>query len=151
MIVKLYKDQIMQQLRSISHDEVAMIEDADARYRVEAGSEKEQEINRCIDEAYDRLLGRCRRWLKSEYKTIVDNRLNLPASFNIELQLSERRAVGNAEALAGLMNAFMVEYALSKFYNIVHHPDMSNKHGLLALDAGKNLDEALYTKNPPLL
>ena len=149
MVIVLYAEEIIKRLRSISHREVATIEDPDVRYRVEAGSEKMDEIHHCIMDAYSRLSARCSRWLVASYKHNVDNYISLPESFSFEFDLSERRSINNSDALLTEMHNFTVEYALSKFYSDVNQSELSNKHSLLALDAGNNIDRILYTKQPP--
>lgn len=149
MVITLYTKEIMDHLRSISHREVAAIDDPDARYRVEAGTEKTYEINRCVSEAISRLSTRCRRWLKSEYQHTAGDTITIPTQFDFNLVLSERRSSNNAEPLQSEMHTFAVEYALSKFYSIVNQGELSNKHSLLAIDAGNTIDQILYTKQPP--
>ena len=75
--------------------------------------------------------------------------MDVPTQFAFEFVLSERRSINNTEPLLNEMHTFMVEYALSKFYSIVNQGELSNKHSLLALDAGNNIDQILYTKQPP--
>jgi len=149
MVITLYAEEIVNNLRSVSHREVAAIEDPDARYRAEAGSEKLEEIYRCIQEAFARLSARCSRWLQATYQHQRDNTMEIPTQFIFEFVLSERRAINNTEGLLNEMHNFMVEYALSKFYSNVNQGELSNKHSLLALDAGNNIDQILYTKKPP--
>lgn len=149
MVITIYTEEVMNHLRAVSHREVAEIADVEARYRAEAGSEKLEEIYRCIEEAYSRLSSRLSRWLKATYYTRKDNLLDVPASYEFEFDISERRAINKTDALANAMDVFMVEYALSKFYSNVSQGDLSNKHSLLAIDAGNQLDELLYTKQPP--
>ena len=149
MVITIYTEEVMTRLRTISHREVAEIPDAEARYRAEAGSEKLEEIYHCIAEARARLEARCARWLKATYHTEKDNLLSIPASYEFEFDISERRAVNKTTPLTDAMNVFIVEYALSKFYSNVSQSELSNKHGLLAVDAGNQIDELLYTKLPP--
>ena len=151
MVIELYTIEILSRIRATSHREVAAIPDADARYLAEAGTEKAEELNRCVTDAASRLYGRCSRFLSQSYETRKDNFSLLPDSYVYDFILSERRAVGKAEPLAEAMNTFMVEYALSKFYSIVNQGDLSNKHSLLAIDAGNQIDQLLYTKQPPIV
>lgn len=152
MVITLHTQEILDNLRSISHREVSVIEDADARYRAEAGTEKMYEIERCVSEAASRLAGRTAvaRFLKADFhKWRKDNEHKFPSEYVFEFILSERRAVGTAVPLEEAMNTFMVEYALTKFYSIVSLADLSNKHSLLAIEAGNEIDSILYTKKPP--
>lgn len=149
MVIVLYTEEIVKQLRTISHREVAAIEDPEARYRAEAGSEKLPEIYRCVWEAFARLSARCSRWLKATYEHKRDNVYDVPSEFGFEFVLSERRSINSTEPLLNDMHNFMVEYALSKFYSMVNQGELSNKHSLLAIDAGNNIDQTLYIKQPP--
>ena len=92
---------------------------------------------------------KCRRFLRNTNAQGANNTGTLPQTYTFDFILSERRNLGNAEPLAEVMNTFMVEYALAKFYSVVSQGDLSNKHSLLAIDAGKELDVILYTKLPP--
>ncbi|MBR5660599.1 MAG: hypothetical protein IKW99_03520 [Bacteroidales bacterium] len=49
------------------------------------------------------------------------------------------------------MSSLVVHYALSRFYSNVSQPDLSNKHSLMAIDAGNEIDNLLYSKLPPIL
>ena len=148
MVITLYSNEIKNSLLLTSHREVSVIEDAEARYRVEAGTEKLEEIYRCIWEAFARLSARCSRWLSAHYESTRDNVMDVPDKFTFDFVLSERRAI-NHDSLIEPMHTFMVEYALSKFYSMVSQGELSNKHSLLALDAGNLIDQILYTKQPP--
>lgn len=150
MVIELHKQEILNDLRSKSHYEVSQIDDAEARYKVEAGTEKMDEVNRCISEAASRLNGRCRRFLRDYQPSYVVDAVFSPDSFVIDLAISERRAI-NKESIAEAMHTFVVEYALSKFYVSMSQQELSNKHSLLAVDAGNLIDELLYTKLPPLV
>lgn len=149
MVITLYTEELVELFRSISHREVALIDDPDARYRAEAGTEKMYEIHSCIMDAYSRLTARCSRWLEATYEHRRDNIMDVPSEFKFQFLLSERRSINNGEALVGEMQNFIIEYALSKFYSIVNQGDLSNKHSLLAIDAGNRIDQLLYIKQPP--
>lgn len=150
MVIELKTENIIRGIKVTSHREVAEIADPDARYRAEAGTEKHKEIYRCVVEAIGKLQHRCLRFLSENYKGYRnDNAAELPNEFVFEFDMAERRAMGKTDSLAATMHAFAVEYALSKFYSVVSQPDLSNKHSLLAMEAGKELDLLLYSKNPP--
>jgi len=151
MVITLYTEEIMSQLKGISHHEVAEIPDVEARYRAEAGSEKFPLIYRGISEGVGRLVRRCNRFLKGGYKITNDNAMELPPELLFDFSLSERRAVGKAEPLAEEMSKFIVHYALSQFYSFVSQGELSNKHSLLAMDSGNEIDNLLYSKIPPIL
>lgn len=149
MVIELSSANIITSIKATSHREVAEIADADAKYRAEAGTEKQQEINRCIVEAVGRLQRRCIPFLTESFIGYRNDDLPLPETFKFEFDFSERRAVGKADALSPVMHSFVVELALSKFYSNVSQVELSNKHSLLAVEAGKELSLLLYHKNPP--
>lgn len=151
MVIILHTQEILDKLRSVSHREVSGIEDADARYRAEAGTEKMYEIQHCVSDAAKRLAGRgsVARFLKAEFTEVGDNTIDFPKAYQFEFVLSERRMVNTANQLEEPMNTFVVEYALSKFYSIVNLGELSNKHSLSAIDAANEIDRILYTKKPP--
>lgn len=149
MVITLYFQELVNQMRAISHREVAEILDVEARYRAEAGSEKMDELRRCLDDASQKLSGLCARFLEESYTSEADNMLSVPVAYVFDLSFNERRGINKADALLNAMQNFMLEYALSKFYSIVSQGELSNKHSLLALEAGRALDELMYSKQPP--
>ena len=149
MVITLYRQELLGDLRKKSHEEVSNIVDVEARYRAEAGTEKMDDILRCVEEGVGRRRRRCWRYLRPEYTESTDDVVVSPDEYRIELVLSERRALGKAEPLAKVMHSFVVDYALSKFYSDVAQQELSNKHSLLAEDDGREIDELLYTKVPP--
>ena len=149
MVITLTTAKLIESIKSISHREVAEIPDIDARYRAEAGSEKMEEINRCLTEALGRLTHRCNRFLIESYSSGANDTVSMSASYNFEFNFTERRAANKAEPLAAAMHDFVVEYALSKFYSYVSQGELSNKHAMQAISTGNLLEELLYIKNPP--
>ena len=149
MEITIYTEELVNKIRSTSHREVEGIEDVDVRYRAEAGSEKLEEIYGCLSSALSRLRGRCSRWLMPDYKKAGDNVMPLPSSCVFSFMLSERRAINKTEPLTAVMETFLIEYALSRFYSNVSMSELSNKHSMLALDAGNEIDALLFTKQPP--
>lgn len=149
MVIKLYTQELLKDIRTKSHQEVAGIEDVEARYRAEAGSEKMEDIVRCVGEGIGKLRHRCIRFLREEITEISDNLSALPDEIIVDLSLSERRAIGKSDPLKTAMHSLIVEYSLAKFYSDVNQIDLSNKHSAQALDADRQIDELLYSKVPP--
>lgn len=149
MVITLTTAEIVKRVKAVSHREVAEIADTEARYRAEAGSEKIGMLNLCMDDAKRRLCSVCRRFLRATRNESAGNIEAIPNNYVFEFTLSERRATNSAEPLAEAMNTFMVEYTLSKFYSNVSQGDLSNKHSLLAVEAGDQIQQILFTKMPP--
>lgn len=152
MLITLSVEEIMRDIKKKSHREVEeKIPDVEARYRAEAGTEKEDEITRCMVEAASTLSLRLHRYLRTWYQDEVDDQLAIPEAFVYDLSLSERRAEGKAQPLADCMHNFIVHLTLARFYSTVSQQELSNIHSVQSLDTQKQLEELLYTKLPPLL
>jgi len=149
MVIELNFKELFDRMRAVSHREVAEIPDAEARYRAEAGTEKTDDLERCLVDASARLASRLMRFLLQRDIDYVDNEHTRPNSFTYELSLSERRSINKAEPLKEACNTFLLEYALSEFYSIVSQGELSNKHSLKALEAGDHINELLFFKLPP--
>ena len=149
MTITLYFNDILAAVKAISHSEVEAISDADARYRAEAGGEKDFLLRDCISSAKSKLKHRCLRFLDNDY-TEAAGAEDVEVTYVFVFDMNAgRRANGKADILAKAMHNFIVEYALSKFYSDVSQPDLSNKHSLAAVEIGNSIDEMLYTKLPP--
>lgn len=152
MLIVLNVSELMRDIKKKSHREVEeKIPDVEARYRAEAGTEKEDEITRCMVEAASALAHRLHRYLRIWYQDEVDDQLAIPEGFVYDLGLSERRAEGKAQPLADYMHNFVVDLTLSRFYSSVSQQDLSNIHSQKALETARLLEEMIYTKKPPLL
>ena len=145
MTITINTNKVIDHLKSISHREVSEIADVNARYRAEAGSEKEDLISDCIRNAGNKILHRCLRFIDNSYVEESNNEFPDLGSFVFEFeQGSGRRFDGKADVLTDAMHTFMVEYALAKFYSTVSQGELSNKHSMLALEAGNAIDDLLY-------
>lgn len=151
MVIELNAALLLARLKSISHREVAEIPDVEARYRAEAGTEKEADLKQCIRDGNAKCLHKAIRFLKRTYTRGIDNTPDWPEAFVYELELSERRLASKGEPLKEAMENFVVEYALSKFYSNVSQMELSNKHSASALGLAKDIEDLLYTKLPPIV
>lgn len=149
MVITLYEQELYNDVRKKSHYEVAEIQDVEARYRAEAGTEKQEEIMRCINEGIAQARHRCLRYLDETIVDRADNTMNIDEEHTFFFPISERRAIGKAEPLSAALHSFVVHYALSKFYSTVSQIELSNKHSLQAVEVGNDIDNLLYTKQPP--
>lgn len=136
-------------LRQMSHLEVQNIQDAEVRYNSRAGSDKSDEVERCLAHGFAQARRRCWRFLNDDDTDTKSTRVSGTNDLTINLNLSERRMLDKIEPLSSAIEKLILEYALSMFYSTVNQPDLSKKHSILALDASNELDELLYTKKPP--
>ncbi len=151
MKIYLDVDELLFDMRNKSHQDTADISDVEARYRVEAGTHKTEELRRCLLEVSSTLTRRVSRYLVDYYRQLADNNLHLPETLVYDFDFSERRMINKAQPLSDAMHAFIVHYALAKYYATVNHTELSNKHSTLTQDASAALDEIIYTKRPPIV
>ncbi|MBP5389725.1 MAG: hypothetical protein J6Y27_05210 [Bacteroidales bacterium] len=149
MVITLYTQELLNDIREKSHLEVAEILDAEARYRAEAGTEKTGEVFRCIEEAIREAEIRCMLYLREQFAQAADNSLDYPDTFNFVFSMSERRSIGKTKPMRTVLHNFVVHYALSRFYQTVSQGALAEKHALVASAEGTAIEDLLYSKLPP--
>ena len=151
MRVVLDVAELLFDIRNKSHEECASITDVEARYRAEAGRHKDEELFRSLVEVNSSLTRLVRRYLKEFITTEADNNAAIPDSFIYEFEISQRRSSNLTQPMADAMHSYLVHYTLAKFYATVSQTDLSNKHSTLTQAAATEVEELLYTKNPPTI
>ncbi len=151
MTITINTEPILLEIRQKSHLEVQDIQDPEARDNARAGLDKMDEIRRCLEDGISQVRRRCLRFLRNEYAHWADDTRAVPESYVFDFSMSERRSLGKAQPLTDAMHDLAVQYALSKFYATVNQKELSNKHSVMALEAGRQIDELLYEKLPPRL
>ena len=149
MTITLYTSSIFDEVRQKSHLNVQDIKDAESRDNARAGVENTVELRRCISDGFTQLSRRCLRFLDDDIAIRYNDESSWPESYVYSFALSERRAINKAEPLTAAMHAFVVQYALSKWYSTVSVSEQSNKYSLEAIESGNQIDAMLYHKQPP--
>ena len=149
MVITLYTEDIVLDIRSISHHEVAEIPDVEARYRAEAGSDKLPLIYKGITRGVADIKASCARFLRPEYAKEGDNTRDIPETYVFDFSGAERRAIGKAAPLANAMSRYIAHRALSSFYSDVSQGELSSRHEDLATRAGEDIINLIYSKVPP--
>ncbi len=149
MVITLYTENLVLDVRSMSHHETAEIPDVEARYRAEAGSDKLPLIYKGIAEGVAGVRSACARFLKPEYREEADNARETPETYVFDFAISERRAINKAAPLTNAMCRYITHRALSSFYNDVLQGELANKHDALAAKAGDEIVNMIYSKVPP--
>jgi len=151
MRVVLIVDELLHDIATVSHLEVAQIADIDLRYRSEAGTDKTDEIIRCIRAAIVNLVALCNRFRLTVSTEEVDNALNIPERFVLDFGTTERRTSGKEQAICDVMHNIVVDNALVKFYSNVQQIDLSNNHALPLQESINIFQQLIFSKNPPLI
>lgn len=149
MKITLYTSAIFDEVRQKSHLNTQDIKDVDVRDTARAGVENTVEIRRCIMDGFSQLSRRCLRFLEDEIDLVYTDEASWPESYIYKFAFAERRAINKAEPLTAAMHAFVVQYALSKWYSTTSQSEQSNKYSLEALESGRQIDKMLFHKQPP--
>lgn len=151
--VTLYRDDIVKDIMTKSHDAVASLGNAEERYNLEAGLHKKKEITRNVIEALGEIEGLLGRYLVAgpdlDDKD-ANNQAELPESFVMELNLAERRSLNKAKPLALAIHNYIVAAALVKFYATVGH-EIGNNFQTVETAALKTISRLIHTKSSPRL
>lgn len=148
MKVTLSIDNIIKDIRTKSHLEVASVTDPSARYRIEAGSEKLAEVRRDVAGAVASLVESCYRFLEMKGTDEVDDSVG-DKDIVLELVAGPRRMAGKEKAVTQKMHEIVVDFAMQKFYVSVSQLDLSKAHQAQATAGVTELEQMLRRKRPP--
>lgn len=132
-----------------SHSEAARIPDADQRYLVELGTEKEAEANQCINDAASEVRAMLRPLLAEGSGASANDGYDTTASIVYTFSVTARKAPGMASALSTAIHAYIVNSALGKYYVSVAQGDLAEAHrSRLALELA-TINNIIYRRKSP--
>lgn len=150
MIVYVSYESLLSEIRQKSHLEVQHIQDPEVRYLAEAGTEKDDELGRCVVVADAQLRALVSRYLTNDPHRVVEAGVDTPKVLPYPFLFSRRRAMNKAEQLPQMMRDYLVNAALAKFYATVAVTDLAASRGNMAAQQAAEIVRVLYTKLPPL-
>lgn len=151
MKIELSKNELLFDMMNKSHSEVSVITDAEARYKVEAGTEKKDELERDLITALSMLNPHISRYLVSDFTEDADNEAALPDTIVFEFSFAERRLDGKMQPLTDAIHAFLVDCTLGLFYASVAHTEFQTKRTQMAAADAQLVEQLIYTKRPPYM
>ena len=151
MRISLMYDELLFDIKTKNRAEVAVYDDPAIRYRAEIGSDKEEEIKRCILSAFATLTNTYMRFMRAGEVVAVDNQSYVPEQLEVEIVGSERRLGGKMPMIADIMHSLLVNMTLSKFYLTCGQSDLSTMRDSLAAADVQTLQKLIYSKQPPRL
>lgn len=149
MTINLNTQELVDDIFAKSHHETALIENVEQRYEVEAGTDRKDDVARCLTEANAILSAMCSRFMTCDYTDTASNLMDIPDVFCYSFKASERRFMNKTQALADVMHSLIVNLTLSKYYNNVSHGDLAQKRDNLAKGDMALLERLLYEKTAP--
>lgn len=151
MRVEIKTSDLIFDIRNKSHLEVASISDAEARYKVEAGTEKREEIKRDIIEAQSLLLPTILRFVETDDNMVAGAEPYLPEYIVYEFKFAPRRFQGKPQVLADAIQSYLSHMALSLFYRSVDQAGFAEKHSQIAVASMQNIERLCFSKNQPFI
>lgn len=152
MTIEIASSSLVSEIKQKSHyDSEYFIKDPEDRYKVEAGTEKADEINSSILSADSQLRSLVTRYLVTTPVDTISVGITPPATLSYALGLSERRDANKCAQLPQLFRDYLASAALSKFYATMHVTDLASKWGNQAAALGAEIVKLLFHKNPPIV
>lgn len=152
MEVKISSDELLFNIKNKSHQELAvLVPDPEQRYPQEAGSEKEEDLKRCIVESFAEAVGIVSRF---EYnicpvQEVTATAPELPEYFVFYIESSERRLVSEEQALADMLLSYMTNRSLSRYYTNAGRNDLAAKDEANAAYDKDQIIKLIYRKRRP--
>lgn len=143
--------ELLYDIQSTSHLEAGAITDAEARYRVEAGTEKEEELKRDILYAASTARQIMSRFLADDFISAGNNTMpqTLPTKIQFNFEVSSRRLDGKIHILTDILHTFLVDAALAEFYATVNEATLTANHMAKVTELTQKIEQIIYTKKPP--
>ena len=150
MTITIIIEELLKDIRERSHLDVQGME-SDMQYRIEAGSDKNEQLKREIVIVSSALTRMLQRYLVDSVSQEADNTLDgrVGSQLEWELEMSDRRASNKAQPLADACHDYLVHYTLARYYKSVNAGELSNTHSLQTADAAREIEGLLYSKTPP--
>lgn len=150
MTITIYYSEILFDLQNKNREEVRGITDPQARYLAEAGSEKIEEVARCIQESVASVSAMLLRFMPAQATGNESDMLSGMDDAILVLEPSERRWPGKAKAIADVTHSLIVNMSLSKYYGTINQNELADKRNKLASSDVAILNKLLYEKLPPV-
>lgn len=154
--IRINSAEVLYDIKSKSHTEVTVaVPDESQRYRIEAGTEKEDEIKRCIEQAFAEASGMLARWLIGEYTddgditTYKNQAVSLPDYLVFYFDWSERRYREKHATLTTLLFSLIVNLAMERFYLSVQAEALAKVRAGQAQSDMSQIQSLVYYKGAP--
>lgn len=150
MKVTLYINELLFDLKNKNALETSGIADTEQRYRAQAGSEKDDELKRDIQNAASQLSVLMMKFLSHKFHSGSDNGALSGDMLVFDFGISGRRAINRIPAIADIMHSIIVNLGLSYFYKSVALPELERGRKKAAAEDMAALQPMLYDKMPPM-
>lgn len=150
--------EILLRVKQMSHDELeAMFPDPEARYHIEASSEKEDTIKECMNNSVSGIVSRFSRFLDTnDYIEDMEygfqkKGTSVPENYVIIFSTTERRMQGKEESLKQALYSLICAKTLGEFYLRNGNTELGSKWNSMAIAGEESFMRLIYRKRPPKL
>lgn len=150
MKISINYSELLFDITNKNRSEVQFLEPA-LRYRAEIGTDKEEEVKRCLLGSLATLTASYSRFFKDYVVVPADNTLLIPEIIEIDLLGSERRLGGKMSAIANGIHSILVNMTLSQYYLSVGQVELSSQRDNITAAEVQVLKKLLYSKTPPVV
>lgn len=156
--ILINSEEVVYDIQSKTHTELAVsVQDEAQRYRIEAGTEKLDEVRRCVQEAYAEAAGALARFLDEEgnrdgdTSTYAKGAVTLPSHLEFNFKWSERRYRYKIESLKVLLFSLLVNLAMARFYTSMQAENLSKIRAAQAQGDLSQVQALVYYKAEPTI
>ena len=149
MDIRISLDRLIKDLRTKSALELANLQDDTARYKMEIGSEKLNEVMRDLESSKATITSMCHRFIESHVADTAEDETSAESEIVFTLIGSPRRFDGKEQALASMIHEVLVDLTLQKYYISVSAGDLSKAHEKQATEGLVELYQMLRRKSAP--
>lgn len=156
--INISSDEVVYDIRSKTHTELAVsVQDESQRYKIEAGTEKLDEIRRCVQEAYAEAAGALARFFEEEgnadgdMSSYANGAVALPSFLSFQFKWSERRYRYKIESLKVLLFSLLVNLAMSRFYLSMQAENLAKVRAGQAQSDLSQVQALVYYKAEPAI
>lgn len=143
-------DNVLKDMRIKSSIEAARIADPDLRYAVEMGTDKDNEVRQCLQEAHASLVGRVRRFLAESPDAAGSDDLLRGESYEYKFDITSRRSSNIGVPLADGIHSYLVSRTMQKYYLSTGQTEQAAARGAEAERSAAEVERILTTKLTPL-
>ena len=154
--VRINSEEVIFDIQRKTHTELAVsVQDEAQRYRIEAGTEKLDEVRRCVQEAYSEALGALARFLDGENvrdgssSYYANAPVILPSELYFVFKWSERRYRNKLNALTVLLFSLIVNLAMERFYTSMQAEGLAKVRAAQAQSDLAQVQALVYYKAEP--
>lgn len=156
--ILISSEEVIYDIKSKTHTELAVsVQDETQRYKIEAGTEKLDEVKRCVQQAYSEATSALVRWLDNTgsadnvTSTYDNSAVVLPANLMFRFRWTERRYRDKQDPMTSLLFSLIVNLAMVRFYTSMQAEGLAKVRASQAQSDLSQIQALVYYKGEPVI